>query len=487
MNDKQVFSPSLFFKYAKCPHWIWHDLHSDETEKAEESELVSKIREQGVVHEDEYIKGLIYDEVTEEDLDEAFEHTSKLMQSGAELIYQGAIQYEKDGVVYRGRPDLLEKKTGSSQFGDYYYSPLDIKSSKDIKKEQKYQLILYGLILEKMQGLYPTEVTIINKEHKRYDLLRDDKDVAKTQALIDAILAIMKGAKPPLKLASGCKESPWFSKCISEAEEKNDIALIYRLDARAHAKLRELGISTIHNLANINVEELPKIPYASPDRLNKAKLQAQSLIDKKIKWLDDVNIPNAPLRIYFDIEGDPLLQTEYLFGFWIVGDPNRKYAKAKNVVFDEKENKYFVYFLAEKVKDEATMWQEFLEWLKVLPDNYIIYHYANYEQSKTLSMAKKYGTSPDFEMFHTKLFDLLKTVQSAAIFPLYFYSIKDIAKFLNFKWRHEKAGGGQSIFWYETWLETGDRNVLQDIVNYNEDDVRATEFLHSWLISFPSS
>lgn len=476
-----IFSPSLFFKYSTCPHWVWHDLNSDEKEKEEESELVTKIREQGVVHEDKYVKDLDYQKVEIEDPDKAFEYTLKLMKDGAPLIYQGAIQYEKDGVVFRGRPDLLEKKNGQSKFGDYYYIPVDIKSSKDIKKDQKYQLILYGFILEEIQGRYPDEVAIINRAHKRYDLLRDEKDVAKTKSLIDSILAIMKGSKPSLKLASGCKNSPWYGKCVSEAEEARDIALVYRLDARSHSGLREQGIDTIDDLAEADISKLSKISYASPKVLEKAQLQARSLIDKKIRRLGEVDIPMASLKIYFDIEGDPLLQAEYLFGFWVVGDSDGKYAKAKNVVFDEKEGKYFIYFLAEKIEDEEKMWREFLEWLKVLPDGYVVYHYATYEKSKTFSMSKKYGSSPEFNIFHSKLFDLMKTVQSSVIFPLYFYSIKDIAKFLKFKWRHEKAGGGQSVFWYESWLETGDKNILKDIINYNEDDVRATEFLHKWL------
>lgn len=79
--------------------------------------------------------------------------------------------------------------------------------------------------------------------------------------------------------------------------------------------------------------------------------------------------------------------------------------------------------------------------------------------------------------------DLEKVVQKSVILPLYFYSIKDIAKsrFLNFKWRHEKAGGSQSVFWYDEWLETGNREILDDIINYNEDDVRTTEHLYLWL------
>ncbi len=87
------------------------------------------------------------------------------------------------------------------------------------------------------------------------------------------------------------------------------------------------------------------------------------------------------------------------------------------------------------------------------------------------------------QKFQNNLIDLQRVVEKSLIFPLYFYSIKDIAKskFLNFKWRHEKGGGGQSVFWYEQWHETGDREILNDIINHKEDDVRATEHLWIWL------
>jgi len=483
-SDKKIFTPSLFFKYIQCIHWIWHDLYSDEKDKIEESEFSNRIREQGVAHEDEYIKDLVFDEVKEEDPEKAYKETIKLMKAGSELIYQGAIQYEEDNIIYRGRPDLMEKKKGKSKFGDHYYIPVDIKSSKEIKKEQKLQLLTYGLILEKVQGNFPDELAIINKEKKRNSLEIKNNDIEKVKKTIEEIISILIGNKPPLKLTSSCKKtSPWFGKCVSEAEEKNDIALIYNLDARAHLKLRELGVKTIHDLAKINVESLLKIPYASPEKLEKYKLQAQSLIDKKIKWINKPEIPDTSLKIYFDIEGDQMLNVQYLFGFWVVGDPDQKYTKVKNIIYDEKEKKYFVYFLAEKPEYQESMWNEFLDWLEALPKEYLVYHFANYEKTHTSALSQKYGGSPAFEIFYTRLFDLSKTIQDSVILPIYFYSIKDIAKYLLYKWRHEKAGGAQSIFWYEKWLETNDKKILQDIIDYNEDDVRATEFLHSWLIS----
>lgn len=55
------------------------------------------------------------------------------------------------------------------------------------------------------------------------------------------------------------------------------------------------------------------------------------------------------------------------------------------------------------------------------------------------------------------------------------------SEFLEFKWRHEKAGGRQSIFSYEEWLEIKNQEILDDIINNNEDDVRSTEHLYLWL------
>jgi|SRR5579872_420751 len=478
----KIFTPQYFFKYAICSHWIWHDIFSDPKEKGELPELTLKLFEQGVLHEADYIKGLDLSVVKLIDPKKAFEQTLGLMESGADLIYQGEIQYGKDGVLYRGRPDLLKKAAGKSKFGNYFYYPVDIKSSKEIKKEQRFQLVLYATILEALQGVFPNHVGIINRDKENIDVEIGQEDQAETQKRIDEILAIVDGKKPPLKLVSTCKQSPWYEKCVEEAEQAEDIALIYKLDVRTHPVLRQNGINTIHDAAKMDILALPKVPYGSPQILERAKIQAQCLIDGNLKWIGKPQIPDSSLKLYFDIEGDPLLFVEYLFGFWVVGDSEGKYAKIGKVRNLKTEGKYFLYFLAEKPEEEPKLWAEFLEWLKILPEDFRVYHYADYERSHTKKLSEKYGSSSQFEYFLTKLVDLEDVRKESVIFPLYFYSIKDIAKskYVNFKWRHAKAGGAQSIFWFEKWLETGDKKVLEDIVDYNEDDVRATEFLHRW-------
>ena len=487
-----VVTPSLFYQYATCPHWIWYDHFGDQSRKEKPAALAEKLLEQGVMHEEEYVKGLIGDgfvEVSVKDQSKAFAKTVELMRSGVATIYQGSIEAVVDGTLWRGRPDLLEKRKGKSKLGPHFYVPVDIKSSHSIHKEQQLQLTFYAKILEEIQGVRPKETAIINVDHERIAFAPGSEHLVKAKKITREIVEILNGKKPPLRLASKCKHSPWFKECIRSAEEASDIALIYDLDARAHPALRKAGIETVADAAKMVVARLPKIPHCSPVELDRIKLQAQSLATNALHWLKKPAIPDAPIRIYFDIEGDPLLDVQYLFGFWIEGDPSTLRStqgrpEGIEVATSSGQEAHYKRFLAEKPEDEGKMWREFVDWTATLkPGTFKVYHYADYERAQTLRLAKEHGSSPAFEYFASQYVDLLAVVRESVIFPLYFYSIKDIAKskFLGFKWRSKKAGGAQSIFWYEEWLETKDRQILQDVIDYNEDDVLATACLDKWL------
>lgn len=483
---KLTFTPSLFFQHATCPHWIWHDIYSDKRLKGEVPELAQKLLEQGVLHEANFIKDLQVETVDPQLTGmAAIRATEQLMHQAVPYIYQGALTATINTVQYRGRPDLLEKRLGQSQLGEYYYAPIDIKNSRDIKREHWLQLVTYSQMLEVMQGTFPDEVAIINAEKQRINFTIDASHRQKTEQKVAEILGVIQGNKPPLKLVSSCKNSPWFSQCIAEAEAANDIALIYKLDARAMEGLRKLGLNTVKQAADMDITGLPKLPYVTQPMLERIKLQAESLTRNSIIQLDTPVIPDAPIKIYFDIEGDPLLRIEYLFGFWVVEDTAGRFKTIGNVRPDKTSTAYYIYFIAKQPEDESQMWTQFLQWLNMLKGtSYRMYHFADYERTRTKNLASKYTPNVDIDWFLENLVDLSKIVQQSVIFPLYFYSIKDIAKsrFLSYKWRHPKAGGAQSIFWYEKWLESGDQQVLDDIINYNEDDVVATEYLHQWLL-----
>ena len=468
MSQLLEISPSLFFQYAKSPHWIWYELHGDHTKKAELPELTKKLIEGGLLHEEDCVKNIekitIDKNLSEE---EAAKQTLQYMQSGADLIYQGVIFYIEGDVKFKGRPDFLKKCQGSSKFGDYYYMPIEIKNStKCDKPEYKKQLMLYAIILGKIQGFTPLSGGFINKNKVEIPYEFTEKFLSDTNKTISEILNILRGIEPSLKVSAECKQMPWYEVMLTEAKNKSDIALIYNVRSDSLESLRQEGIKTLNDMVACNIDLLPKIKGSSIDTLRRAHIQARALVNNEIIKISDPTIPDAKTKIYFDIEGDPLLKVEYLFGLLIV-KPNLR--------------PVFKYFLAETPEQEEAMWADFLNWLKDENFNDVkVYHYHNYEKTQLEKLSKKYGTCEQLKLFVENLVDLLKITTDSFIFPVYFYSIKDIAKHLNFKWQHEKAGGAQSIFWYEKWLETKNRNILQDIINYNEDDVRATEFLHKW-------
>jgi len=150
--------------------------------------------------------------------------------------------------------------------------------------------------LEKLQGSFSEEVAVINRECDRLPLVLKDKDISKTQDLIKEIVAVMNGVKPAITITKNLTNSPWFKTALEEAEKKQDIALIYKLDSRALNALRQEGVRTLQDMVTANLDELPLIPYASIETLQRAQIQTKSLIEKQIIFIGKLDeLPETSL------------------------------------------------------------------------------------------------------------------------------------------------------------------------------------------------
>jgi predicted RecB family nuclease len=478
---------TMFYKYLRCPHWVYWDIYGDADDKAEVNAITEKIWEHGVIHEKEVVAHYgDYDEV-EEDApeDDRVRRTLELMKQGSRIIYHGLLM----DANWVGVPDLLLRASlplgRRSAFGDYIYEPYDIKSAhierpEDARDEYKFQLAFYALILEKLQGVRPEYGHLIDAERRVTDIRINDV-LDEFHLTLREIEKIMAGEKPAPFLASACKESPWFKKCKLDAETCDDICLIYKIRRSDHAKLYAAGVKTVTELAAADIGDLEQsVEGMSRRKLEALQRQAQALHEKKMIVIQKNPLPGAPTEVYFDIEGDPLRGVEYLFGLLVV---NGTRAKGK-----------YEYFLAPVPEDEKTAWHEFLAFVKNLPDDAPVFHYGTYERTVVSRLANRYGGDQEaIDKLERQMFNLLTTVCESVALPVYFYSLKDIAKSLDFRWRHKEAGGANSITWYEDYLQLKDskktaakaKKILQDIIDYNEDDVRATLFLKRWLDELP--
>src|SRR3989344_5654960 len=469
MTDKKLkLTGEHFYKFFQCPHWIWYDIYGDKTKKGEIPPLIEMIHRNGLKHDQEMIKGRKFEEVKPElfhDLDEAFLATVELMKQGKN-IYHGVLMDEN----WVGIPDLLEarpvEKGMKSNFGGHYYVVYDIKSGKEIRDEYKFQLVFYSLILERLQGVLPCDAHIINSDGEERSFMVDDflDYFHLTRERIERVLA---GEKPPPFLKSGCKQSPWYSLCVEETKGCEDISLVYRLSQNDQRRLYELGIHTVNDLASADLDFLRSRLEDWPfDKILRFYNQAQVLISNEPRILKKSEFPQVENEIYFDIESDPTEGIDYLLGMLIKSG---------------KKKLEYKYFLAQDKKDEERAWREFLDFLESLED-FVIYHYSYYEREVFKRLGNKYGISLALEdKFKNNTIDLHGSFIEAAVLPIYFYSLKDVAKYLGFKWQAEDAGGDESVVWYNDWLKTGDQKIMDKIVKYNEDDVRATLFIKEWL------
>lgn len=76
-------------------------------------------------------------------------------------------------------------------------------------------------------------------------------------------------------------------------------------------------------------------------------------------------------------------------------------------------------------------------------------------------------------------------VRRSTEWPTLDFSIKTLAKFLGFNWRDTEPSGAASIEWYHRWVDTGDAALKTRLLDYNEDDCRATRvLLDVWPFNF---
>lgn len=85
--------------------------------------------------------------------------------------------------------------------------------------------------------------------------------------------------------------------------------------------------------------------------------------------------------------------------------------------------------------------------------------------------------------------DLYKDAVSSFAFPTYSNGLKEIANYMGYKWKHPDVTALESITFYLQYVEAPEKNrhKMQKVMDYNEDDCRATMLVKDWLGAAVSS
>jgi len=465
-NKIQPFQAEHFYKFFQCPHWIWYDIYGDSSRKRTVPPLLDLIyKGKALDIKNSITKYKKFEEIKPElfkDIEEAFLGTLEMMRQGKN-IYHGVLMSEN----WVGIPDMLEARPGKSELGDWYYVVYDIQNSLELRDENKFQLIFYSLILERLQGVRPEKAYVIDAEgnERSFEVNEFMDEFHLTRGQIEKVL---NGEKPPPFLKSGCKRTPWYTLCLEETKGCNDVSLVFKLSQADQRRFYEVGIRTVDDLAKADVSDLQgKLEDWPFDKLVRMNNQAKVLVSNEPYILNHPIFPKVKNEVYMDVESDPTSGTDYLLGYLL---KNTESGKAE-----------YHHLMARESSQEQEIWKQFLDFLAGLED-FVIYHYAYYERAVFDRLTLKYGAPITLvNKFRDNTIDLHAKLVDSAVLPLYFYSLKDVAAYLGYKWADPNAGGAESVVWYTEWLHKKDNKILTKLLQYNEDDVRATLLIKEWL------
>lgn len=484
---------STLYDYMQCPHRVWRDRYGPQDERIKENPFVELLWSKGIQHEKNIITKIgVFVDISEGTLDERFEKTISEMKKGTDLIHQGVLKYNN----LLGIPDLLKKLPDNS------YIPIDIKLGKGFeetsddtglegkpKKHYAVQLCLYVDLLKILGFAKENKACVIDISGSEVEYLLDQPQGKNTpfswwnlyEKVKDEVTLLIENKKQNKPAFGGiCKLCHWYTSCRKWCETTKDLTNIFYLGRSKRDTINnDLKIESIDQFVNINIENISSQKKSNknflkgiglPTLIKLLKRANIIIITKKPVIYESIKLPKVQTELFLDIEDDPTQNFVYLHGVYI-----RKKREEKFIPFLAKENTR---------EEEKDIFKCFWDYIHSLPQNdYAVYYYATHEKTINKKLQKLYPdviSESEIEQFFesANVIDLYSDIIcNKTDWPLSSYSLKDLASFLGFKWRDETPSGALSIQWYNEYLETKNKNILTRILEYNEDDCKATMLL----------
>jgi predicted RecB family nuclease len=276
-----------------------------------------------------------------------------------------------------------------------------------------------------------------------------------------------------------CGTCPWHDYCLAVAGDAASAHIKSgRLDVREWRALDRLGISTVDELAALDVDDqdfldayLPEVSHKSDarGRLATAVRRARMVRDG-VRLVREttgaIPVPRADVEIDFDLEDAE--GRVYLWGALATDGAGRE-SFEPTVSWDVLDE-----------TSERALARAFVDWLRRERDeaaargkSLLAYHYTSHEIGHLKRILGEDEIADVLPLF----VDLYAYV-SAHYFGVAGHGLKEVAPAFGFHWRDESPSGLLSQLWYLDAIQSEDLALAaasrERLLTYNEDDVRAT-------------
>ncbi len=305
-----------------------------------------------------------------------------------------------------------------------------------------------------------------------------------------------------------CEQCPWQLYCAAELGSDNASFAVRRLDARSWLALAEAQISSVGDLAALDPVAIDQFDEdAEPDgsrtdevlrdylakvtpsrnaltslaRAVRAARMIEAGVFLERRSAEPIDVQRADIEVHLDVESDRSTRI-YLWGMYVVDHPTGSSGYEAVSAWEPLDDQ-------SEIALTRQFWlrlKEMISQAEAAGYSIRVYHYARPEPTG-LRKAAKLADGVSFpaleevnavvERYFIDLFDTIRANFRGRVS----LGLKDVARHgPGFQWRDEDPGGLQSQIWLDQ-VYAGDAGARQRILEYNEDDVRATDAVLSWL------
>ena len=380
--------------------------------------------------------------------------TTAGLKRGPQFVLDGTLEDDALSLHFDG----LKRMEGESKLGDFHYLPVLFHEGRQVKKEQKLLLEVYGIVLFGLQGRAPAYGVIWHDRDCKATKVKLNPDHRKAEQALQGLKDVAtSGSVPRLLLNDHCTVCEFRQQCHEQAVKEDNITLLRGMGEKEVNRYARNGISTVTQLSCTFRMRRRGKRVKTQERPHYFALQALALREKKVFVLGTPVLPTTPVRLYFDCEGDPERGFVYLIGLTVVGGGEERHYS----------------FWADKGAEERSIFQQFLDVVGRYPGSALFY-YGSYERAFLRRMRK-------VALRKKKLVDRLladscnvvSVIYASIYFPTYSNGLKHVGAYLGCTWSEGNASGSQSLVWRRAWEAGGGNSVKQKLITYNAEDCAA--------------
>ena len=386
--------------------------------------------------------------------------TPAVMKEGAAFLLNATLDDEYVTLTFDG----LKRVPGPSKLGDFHYVPVLFFECRQVRKPQRDLLDVYGLLLSRLQGRAPGTGIIWHGKECRASRVRLGMNPRKAERLLDEFRRMRTAETPPrLVLNNHCPVCEFRQRCHQQATQEDSISLLRGMKEKEVRAYARKGIFTVTQLAHTfrprrkGKRALQKVRHSHP-------LQALAIRDRMTYVLGSPELPNAPVRVYLDLEGEPEEGVVYLIGALVVTSTAETWYS----------------FWADGREQEADIFERLLDVVRPHAD-FRVYCYGSYELAFLRRMEKRSPAGGLAGRVLRNTVNVLSIIYAHVHFPVTSNGLKEVGRHLGCTWTDPDASGLQSLVWRARWEKTADERWKQRLAAYNLEDCaalkRVTEFL----------